>query len=81
MEIIIDDDATDTIRYYDVTGNVHVSQSMYQSITTTGRHYLHCVYIVVIYIVCAILYGILHDQETKDQTCVSRHLRCLKTRA
>ena len=71
MEIFIDNDAIDSIRDHDVTGNVHAGQSMYQSVATTGRHFLYCIYIDIIYIVCAVLYGVVSDQETKDQTCVN----------
>ena len=70
MEIIIDNDAIDTIHYHDVTGHVHVGQSMYQGIAATSRRYLYCIYTIIIYTICTILYGILHDQETKDQACV-----------
>ena len=66
VEIIIDPDAIDPIRNDDVTGHVHVSQSMYQGVTTTGRDFVYCIYINIIYIICTILHGILHDEETKD---------------
>ena len=70
VEIVFDNDAIDPICDDDVTGHIHVGQSMYQGIPTTGRHFLYCIHIITIYTICTILHGVLHDQETKDQTCL-----------